>query len=467
MKATQDIDIELLRSLVEVAMMKGFRGGKLEEAIAAVAQYDRQQAVVAMMRSLPERLMSKAAEVARDVRRRSDIQLSQIAGLEEEVLLLASTVKGLQHSAAIDAARLASERTAAKAASDDAAALAQTLRADVKRLQDTVVNLETVAATDAAKFLTTEVDLRAELVAADGTIDSLKSTVRQQRQDLASCQHDMAEVDEASFTLSLLAGESTHLLRGGLQPATPRPAEATTWAAAGLSAAHEARQRTCGHEEEERQRQALEEEMVDLQNEVDEAETAADSCAASLEKLDEQTVAVLTAVEKTVGAQSTRLGEIGDVALSFTRQLLDDLSGCRQQVVEVEERAMDRLEETMASEEESTYMHSSASCVQACLERSQHHRRERSSGEFVHRRGARETQAAFRACAAGLERLDSQSLDLARFLADKAMQAGAPVSIANAVEAPKPPGYGLLDSLFRPRGVSDDAMVKIVPSRVG
>ncbi|CAM9563764.1 unnamed protein product [Ectocarpus sp. 4 AP-2014] len=50
MKATEGIDIELLRSLTEIAMMKGFRGGKLEEAIAVVAQYDRQQAVVSMMR---------------------------------------------------------------------------------------------------------------------------------------------------------------------------------------------------------------------------------------------------------------------------------------------------------------------------------------------------------------------------------------------------------------------------------
>lgn len=40
------------------------------------------------------------------------------------------------------------------------------------------------------------------------------------------------------------------------------------------------------------------------------------------------------------------------MALAFTRQLLDDLSGCQVQLEEVEERAMDRLEETMACDEE-------------------------------------------------------------------------------------------------------------------
>ncbi|CBJ33795.1 hypothetical protein Esi_0615_0001 [Ectocarpus siliculosus] len=49
MKATKEIDMKLLRSLTEVAMMKGFRGGKLEEVIAAVEKYDSQQAGVALM----------------------------------------------------------------------------------------------------------------------------------------------------------------------------------------------------------------------------------------------------------------------------------------------------------------------------------------------------------------------------------------------------------------------------------
>ncbi|CAB1106506.1 unnamed protein product [Ectocarpus sp. CCAP 1310/34] len=379
MKATEGIDTELLRSHVEVAMMKGVRGGKLEEAIAAVAQYDRQQAVVAMMSTLFSLCTHELA-------------LSTRPGAEARENSLCK--KKLAY-AGIRTPDLTSRR-----------------------------------------FRGYQLDHRGDR-SGRGVVHPLP---------LGGREHAPPQRGSpAGYPQAC----------GGHHVGSGRPVGSSRGAS------------THVHEEEERQRQALEEEMVDLQNEVDEAETAADSCAASLEKLDEQTVAVLTAVEKTVGAQSTRLGEIGDVALSFTRQLLDDLSGCRQQVVEVEERAMDRLEETMASEEESTYMHSSASCVQACLERSQHHRRERSSGEFVHRRGARETQAAFRACAAGLERLDSQSLDLARFLADKAMQAGAPVSIANAVEAPKPPGYGLLDSLFRPRGVSDDAMVKIVPSRVG
>lgn len=40
------------------------------------------------------------------------------------------------------------------------------------------------------------------------------------------------------------------------------------------------------------------------------------------------------------------------MALSFTRQLQDDLSGCQVQLGEVEERATDRLDETMACEEE-------------------------------------------------------------------------------------------------------------------
>ncbi|CAN0169074.1 unnamed protein product, partial [Ectocarpus sp. 4 AP-2014] len=54
------VEIELLRSLAEVATSKGFRGGKLEEAIAVVAKHDRQRAGIAVIRSLPGRLMSKA-----------------------------------------------------------------------------------------------------------------------------------------------------------------------------------------------------------------------------------------------------------------------------------------------------------------------------------------------------------------------------------------------------------------------
>ncbi|CAB1106505.1 unnamed protein product [Ectocarpus sp. CCAP 1310/34] len=49
MKATEGIDMDLLRSLAEVAMMKGFRGGKLEEAIAALEKYDSQQARIPLM----------------------------------------------------------------------------------------------------------------------------------------------------------------------------------------------------------------------------------------------------------------------------------------------------------------------------------------------------------------------------------------------------------------------------------
>ncbi|CAM9397852.1 unnamed protein product, partial [Ectocarpus sp. 6 AP-2014] len=220
MKATNEIDMELLRSLTEVAMMKGFRGGKLEDAIAAVEKYDSQQAGVALIRSFPGRLMSRAAEVARVIR-----------GLE-----------------------------------------------------GTVATLETAAAADAESCLTMEGDLRAELVAAHGTNDALQATVGEQqraaevaaersglavrrledqlqssrrdasqarasmlavRQELASCEDEVAEVDEASVALSLVAAESTKLLGGGLQSATSRPAGVTTREAAGLSAAHEACQRTC------------------------------------------------------------------------------------------------------------------------------------------------------------------------------------------------------------------------------
>ncbi|CAM9856416.1 unnamed protein product [Ectocarpus fasciculatus] len=49
MKATPP-DIERVRYLTEVAATKGFRGGKLDEAITAVDKHDRQEAGVAMIR---------------------------------------------------------------------------------------------------------------------------------------------------------------------------------------------------------------------------------------------------------------------------------------------------------------------------------------------------------------------------------------------------------------------------------
>ncbi|CAB1113660.1 unnamed protein product [Ectocarpus sp. CCAP 1310/34] len=268
MKATEEVDVDLLRSLAEVAMIKGFRSGKLEEAIAALAKYDSQQAGIALMRRLLRRLMSTAAEVARVTR---------------AVLLLSTTVKGLQHVAVVDAARLASERTAATTASDDAAALAKALRDTTEGLEGTVATLETAAAADAESCRTMESDLRADFVAAHGTNDALQATVDEQqrapevaaersglavrrledqlqssrrdasqgrastlavRQELAACEDDVAEVDEASVALSLVAAESTILLGGGLQPATSRPAEVTTREGSDLSAANEARQRT-------------------------------------------------------------------------------------------------------------------------------------------------------------------------------------------------------------------------------
>ncbi|CAN0072867.1 unnamed protein product, partial [Ectocarpus fasciculatus] len=68
MKATPPLDIERVRYLTEVAATNGFRGGKLEEAITAVAKHDRQQAGIALIRSVPGRLMSEAARVAKDAR---------------------------------------------------------------------------------------------------------------------------------------------------------------------------------------------------------------------------------------------------------------------------------------------------------------------------------------------------------------------------------------------------------------
>ncbi|CAM9398628.1 unnamed protein product, partial [Ectocarpus sp. 6 AP-2014] len=43
------IDMELARSLAKAATPKGFRGGKIKEAIATVAMYDHQQAGVALL----------------------------------------------------------------------------------------------------------------------------------------------------------------------------------------------------------------------------------------------------------------------------------------------------------------------------------------------------------------------------------------------------------------------------------
>ena len=66
---------------------------------------------------------------------RSDAQQGKIASLKHDVRQHLDTIKGLRHAAVIDAARLASERTAAKTASNEAAALAEALRHNVEGLE--------------------------------------------------------------------------------------------------------------------------------------------------------------------------------------------------------------------------------------------------------------------------------------------------------------------------------------------
>lgn len=70
-------------------------------------------------------------------------------------------------------------------------------------------------------------------------------------------------------------------------------------------------------------------------------------------------------------------------------------------------------------------------------------------------------------CASGLKGVDSQSLELVYFFANKTRQAGARVSFEEALAVPKIPMYGFLNRFFRRQAVSDDATVKEVPARVG
>ncbi|CAM9289753.1 unnamed protein product [Ectocarpus sp. 12 AP-2014] len=432
MKSSPPSDIELVRALVDEATTKGFRSAATDEATKAVTKHDDQQSAIAIFRSLPGAFVRQVAKASLVVTRHSNKQ-------RKTILALQLTNHKVLSTAASDNGRSArTER--------DLLAKLDIAEDTIASLTDTVAEQQLAAAMESERFDQTLRQLDSEL----------KTSRQAARAELEFCERDLAEVDSASVSLSLFTAEKSQ--HGNLL--APKTCPVTQVAALGMhdrSAAHQAAQWTCARldavrrmvdastsrweddkatcqvqEAEARDREVqlnrlldageemrkdLEDDLALSEEELDETQTAADSCAADFEEISSRSVDLVRTLQEDAAKTTVHVGGLASAALE-----VEDRDGSDYDMIRARLEAVQRLVLTATSMLEAEILTCQGEKADAGDREDEiEERRQELEDELaVCEQELDETQTAADSCAADFEDISSRSVDLVRTLQEDA-----------------------------------------------
>ncbi|CBJ30737.1 hypothetical protein Esi_0213_0044 [Ectocarpus siliculosus] len=466
MKSSPPSDIELVRALVDEATTKGFRSAATDEATKAVTKHDDQQSAIAIFRSLPGAFVRQVAEASLVVTRHSNKQRKKILALQ------------LTNNKVLSTAASDKERSARR--EGDLRAKLDTAGDTIASLTDTVAEQQMAAAMECERF---EQALR--------QLDNELKTSRQAaRAELEFCERDLAEVDSASVSLSLFTAEKSH--HGDLL--APKTCPVTHVAALGMhdrSAAHEAAQWTCARldavqrmvdasasrweqdqatcllkeagardrevelnrllDAGEEIRKDLEDDLALSEEELDDTQTAADSCAADFEDISSRSVDLVRTLQEDVEKTAVRVGGLASAAPEA-----EDLDGSDYDMIRARLEAVQRLVLTATSTLEAEIFTCQGEKADAGDREAEieEQRQELEDELAVCEEELDETQTAADSCAADFEDISSRSVDLVRTLQEDAAKTTVHVG-------------GLAPEAEDRIGSDYDMIRRMVPTRLG